>query len=241
MGERKDLRDLLRDTDFAQKRIIDDLANSDNEPSYNERGVAGDIRKSEGGDFVKNIFVGLLLVAIVVGSFWISFLIGKKVLVPPVKNLPTAEMPLQAPRPISTAELEKATPVNEEPLNEEPVIAPKAKEIKAIEKKNGLPRPVAAKKVAAAKKLKSIRKSPVIKTAGSKGARFYKIIVGNYRTPTEASQLVSQLKKSGFASYVRKIGSDYRVQAGAFASQAQASPIVLKLKNKGFTSEVIVE
>jgi len=78
MGERRDLRDLLKDTDFTQKRIIDDLANSDTETDYPERGVAGDIRKSEGGDFIKNIFVGLLLVGIVVGSFWISFLIGKK-------------------------------------------------------------------------------------------------------------------------------------------------------------------
>ncbi len=245
MGERKDLRDLLRDTDFAQKRIIDDLANSDNEPSFNERGVAGDIRKSEGGDFVKNIFVGLLLVGIVVGSFWVSFLIGKKVLVPPVKNLATVEVPVQAPKTVSNADLEKATPVAEEPVAEEPAttlgpeqpITPRA--AKAIAAKAGLPKPITSKKLAASKKLKT--KAVPKAAAKTKGSKFYKVIVGTFPTAGEANQLVAQLKKGGFGSYVKKIAGGYRVQAGAFDSSAQASPLVVKLKNKGFTSEIIME
>ena len=243
MGERKDLRDLLRDTDFAQKRIIDDLASSDNEPSYNERGVAGDIRRSEGGDLVKNIFVGLLLIAIVIGSFWISFLIGKKVLVPPVKNLPTAEMPAQAPKTVSNADLANATPVQGESLDEEQPIT--EKEIKTVDKAAGLPKPVAIKKAAAARKLPktaaALKKTAAKPAVKSKGGKYYKIIVGSFSSMSDAAAVSARLKQSGFPSYVKKVGALYRVQAGAFETQAKAAPTLLKLHNKGFTTTLVLE
>ena len=225
MGERRDLRDLLKDTDFTQKRIIDDLANSDTETDYPERGVAGDIRKSEGGDFIKNIFVGLLLVGIVVGSFWVSFLIGKKVLVPPIKNLPTFEIP--APKAISRSDIEKATPVNEEPVIQE-------REIKGTEVKAKLPKPIA---------VKSASKPAAIKTpvAQSKGIKYYKVIVGTFKAADEANALVKSLKGKGFQSYVKKLSGLYRVQAGAFDTKDKANPLVVKLKGKGFTPAIIIE
>lgn len=241
MGERRDLRDLLKDTDFTQKRIIDDLAGSDTGADYPERGFAGDIKRSEGGDFIKNIFIGLLLVGIVVGSFWISFLVGKKVLVPPVKNLPTFEVPV--PKAISKLEIERATPVKEEPEIKE-------KEIKAVETKAGLPRPVAAGKLLAAKKIISTKKTvkasavkasikaPVAKT---KGVKYYKVIVGTYRTAAEANGLVASLKVKGFQSYVKAIAGLYRVQAGAFDKKEKSNPLVAKLISKGFTPTLIIE
>jgi len=261
MGERRDLRDLLKDTDFTQKRIIDDLAGSDTETDYPERGVAGDIKKSEGGDFIKNIFIGLLLVGIVVGSFWISFLIGKKVLVPPVKNLPTFEIPV--PKAISKAEIEKATPVKEEPIIQE-------REIKAVEVKAKLPKPISVKKVQKAKKTvaaksatktaKKVAARAVTKTAAKVAAskpavkpaetmpvvettsvKYYKIIVGSYKTADEANALVSSLKEKGFQSYVKKVSGLYRVQAGAFDVKEKANPLVVKLKEKGFTPTIIAE
>jgi len=238
MGERRDLRELLKDADFTQKRIIDDLANSDAESDSPQRGVARDIRKSEGGDFIKNVFIGFLLVAIVVGSFWVSFLIGKKVLVPPVKNLQTYEIP--TPKPISMSEIEKATPVEEEP-------AVKEREIKAVAVKAGLPKPVASKKVSNAKKLgaaaKAVKAKKAIKApvARTKGAKHNKVIAGTYKTAAEANVLVAALKQKGFQSYVKNVSGLYRVQAGAFDSNAKASPLVVKLKNKGFTPTVIVE
>jgi len=225
MGERRDLRDLLKDTDFTQKRIIDDLANSDNETDYPERGMAGDIKKSEGGDFIKNIFVGLLLVGIVVGSFWISFLIGKKVLVPPIKNLPTFE--ITAPKAISRSDIEKATPVKEEPVIQE-------REIKATEVKAKLPKPIAVK---TASKPASI-KTPV---AQSKGIKYYKVIVGTFKAADEANALVKSLKEKGFQSYVKKLSGLYRVQTGAFDTKDKANPLVVKLKGKGFTPAIIIE
>jgi hypothetical protein len=233
MGERRDLRELLKDADFTQKRIIDDLANSDADSDSPQRGVARDIRKSEGGDFIKNVFIGFLLVGIVVGSFWVSFLIGKKVLVPPIKNLQTFEIP--APKTISMSEIEKAIPVQDEPLIKE-------KEVKEVEVKAKLPQPVAAKNVLTAKKIvaavKPAIKAPIAKTKGVKHA---KVIVGTYKTAAEANVLVTALKEKGFQSYVKALSGLYRVQAGAFDSKGKASPLVVKLKSKGFTPTVIVE
>jgi ribosomal protein L17 len=237
MGERRDLRDLLKDTDFTQKRIIDDLANSDNETDYPERGMAGDIKKSEGGDFIKNIFVGLLLVGIVVGSFWISFLIGKKVLVPPIKNLPTFEIP--APKAISRSDIEKATPVKGESVIQE-------REIKATEVKAKLPKPITVTKIQTAAKpvaVKTASKPAAIKTpvAQSKGIKYYKVIVGTFKTASEANALVKSLKEKGSQSYVKKLSGLYRVQAGAFDTKDKANPLVVKLKGKGFTPAIIIE
>jgi cell division septation protein DedD len=238
MGERRDLRELLKDADFTQKRIIDDLASSDSDADPGQRGVARDIRKSEGGDFIKNVFIGVLLVAIVVGSFWVSFLIGKKVLVPPVKNLQTFDV--GTPKAISMNDIEKATPVQGEPIIQE-------KEVKEVQVKAGLPKSVAPQKLAAAKKtasaLKAAKSRSAIKTpiAKMKGAKHYKVIVGTYKTPAEANVLVATLKQKGFKSYVKTLSGLYRVQGGAFDSKAKASPLVVKLKKKGFTPTVIVE
>ena len=222
MGERKDLKDLLRDTDFKQKRIIDDLANAGEESLLDDRGLAKDIKKSEGGDIIKNFFVGVLLIGIVVGSFWISFLVGKKVLVPPVKNLPAFEIPV--PKALSQSELENAEPA----LEQEPEI--KEKELK--------PQPIAAKpkSVITAAKPVSI---PVV--SQSKGIKYYKVIAGAFTSSSSAAKLTSALKAKGFQSFVKKLGSVFRVQAGAFDTKDKAATLVAKLKAKGFSPTIILE
>jgi hypothetical protein len=251
MGERKDLRDLLKDKDFTQKRIIDDLASSDAEDDYPRRGVSGDIRRSDGGDFIKNFFVGILLVVIVVGSFWASFLIGKKVLVPPIKNFPSLETP--EPKALSNSDMEKAAPLSEEPAVEE-------KEIKEVQVKAGIPKPVSLKKVLTAKKIrpsesgklaavKKTVKSPKavppktvnVQAAKTKGAKFYKVIVGTFKTGDEAASFVRSLKEKGFTAYVKVLSGLYRVQTGAFDSREKANPLVAKLESKGIIPSVIVE
>ncbi len=217
MGERKDLRDLLRDTDFTQKRIIDDLASSEIEPFPTERDLGRDIRRSEGGDFIKNFFVALLLVAIVVGSFWISFLLGKRVLIPPVKNLPTFEAPAmggkpeEAPKTVSKSELESASPVEQQ----EELTVPE-KEIKPA----AVPEPRPAAKVAVYR---------------------YKVIVGTYVAAADARRVASLLKTNGFKWYIKKTAEGYRVQAGAFTGRELAAPLINKLRARGFSPSIIVE
>jgi len=215
MAERKDLRDLLRDTDFTQKRIIDDLANAEADPGASERDISGDISRSEGGDFIKNVFLGLLLVGIVIGSFWVSFLIGKKVLVPPVKNLPTMEIP--APKAISQADIEKAEPVKEEPVMEKEITAAPVKA------------PV-------------VKKKPITVTLKqAKPGQLYKVTMGSYKTMSDAQKVTASLKHNGFVSFIKKVGVYYRVQVGAFDTKEKASPLVARLKAKGYSPKVIVE
>jgi cell division septation protein DedD len=242
MGERKDLKDLLRDTDFTQKRIIDDLASSDVETYDESRDVGRDLRRSEGGDFIKNFFVGILLVAIVIGSFWVSFLIGKKVLVPPVKNLPVFETTQQAPKPISKNELESATPVQEEaPIQE--------REIKETEVKASLPKPIAPvvkKRIVSAFKQAEIPLKTLMpkttRTTVAKAGTFYKVIVGNYATVAETKQATTALRVGGFQTYAKKTTAGYyRIQAGAFDTREKALPLVNKLKAKGFNPTIIAE
>lgn len=233
MGERKDLRDLLRDTDFAQKRIIDDLASSSSETMPPERGMAGDIRRSEGGDFIKNIFLGLLLVGIVVGAFLISFFLGFIYFRAPVKNLPSIEIPL--PKAVTQSEIEKAVPAPKE-LAPEPEI--KEREITAVEKTARLPKPVSPVKLATPKKI-PVKLPLTVKLKTS--AKMYKVIVGTFDTAAAANALATELKSKGFQSYSKKVGSAYRVQAGAFDTNSKTVPLVVKLKAAGYNPTIIVE
>ena len=235
MGERKDLRDLLKDTDFKQKRIIDDLAGSSEEGLFEERGLAKEIKKSEGGDFIKNFFVGLLLIGIVVGSFWVSFLIGKKILVPPIKNLPTFEIPV--PKPVSKAALENAEPLQSAAVEEEPILEREIKPAPVVSKPSAKP---VKKTVTAQTAVKPKTIKPVATVAG-KGALLYKVVAGTFSTSAKAISLSSSLKNKGFQSYVKKISSGFRVQAGAFDTREQAASLVAKLKAKGFSPSIIQE
>lgn len=57
--------------------------------------------------WLKNIFLIILLIAVVIGSFWISFMMGKQILVP-VKKLPGTELisgEATLPPPLTPAKL----------------------------------------------------------------------------------------------------------------------------------------
>jgi hypothetical protein len=234
MGERKDLKDLLRDNDFTQKRIIDDLANVEVDDLSEERDLSRELRRSEGGDFIKNVFLGLLLVGIVVGSFWVSFLIGKKVLVPPVKNLQTFEIPV--PKTLSQTDIDQAEPAN---IDNSPIpereIKPGENTKKPAVAKTAVKKPV-SKPVAAKVPVKA-----AVKTVAAKPGQLYKVVVGTYGTVSKASKVSTDLKVKGFSSFVKRSGKFFRVQAGAFDTKEKASPLVSKLKAKGYTPALVLE
>ncbi|MCX5726539.1 MAG: SPOR domain-containing protein [Candidatus Saganbacteria bacterium] len=105
--------------------IIDDLAQYEE----GEIGVGKEIkekRKNRAGfGWLKNLFIFILIVGIVVASFWISYLIGKKMFVP-IKPLPSREMPKPA---ITPEEVLGGKPLQ---VKEAPAEKPKAEEVKPV-------------------------------------------------------------------------------------------------------------
>ncbi|MFC1559741.1 SPOR domain-containing protein [Candidatus Margulisiibacteriota bacterium] len=215
MGERRDLRDLLRDTDFEQRRIIDDL--SSYRDDQDEKDLSKEIKRGGASDFFKNLFVGLFLVAIVIGSFWISFLVGKRVLVPPIKNIPTVEFPKpKAVTPLQVKTAEKVAPVQAAPavVNEPD------------------------KTVATAPKVTTTTQSdPAIYAA----KKYYKVIAGTFASSGDAQVMARRLAKTGFPYYIKKMSGMWRVQVGALEARNQAQTLVARLKAKGFSSEIVYE
>ncbi len=194
-----------------KKIIIDDLA------SYEEEiGVGREIRRRGGfGEFLKNIFVGLILIGIVVGSFWVSFLIGKRVLVP-VKNLETRETPNL---------VEEKIPVEEEDLS---VLATPEKTAKPAEKATPVP----------SKRIETVKTT----VASPEKMMYYKVQAGLFTTKADADALVGSLKEKGVKAFVRKVsGSEYRVQVGAYRTRSSAQVLVNDLQSKGVEATIIYE
>lgn len=192
----------MEDPNFRQpqekKIIIDDLA------SYEEEiGVSKGMRKRGGlFDFLKSVFVFLLLVGIVIGSFWVSFLIGKRVLVP-VKSLETRELPAivenvtveeETMPDVVTSETEiakinKTVPSKRITPVEEPMEVIKYYKVQA-----GL----FTDKASADKLVAQLKDAGVSAFVRKISASGFRVQVGAYRTRAKAQGLVSELKSKGF-------------------------------------------
>ena len=186
-----------------EKRIIiDDLA------QYEEEiGVGRGIRRQGGfGEFLKNIFVGLLLIGIVVGSFWVSFLIGKRVLVP-VKQLETREAPPM---------IEERIPEDEMPVlitsESAPQVEEKAVPSKRIEVKTATPpEKMMYYKVQAGIFTTKAEAENVVSLLKAKGTTSFvrkvsgdawRVQVGAYRTRSQAQTQVKSLKAKGIETTI---------------------------------------
>ena len=197
-----------------KKIIIDDLA------SYEEEiGVGRGVKRGGGfGDFLKNIFVGILLIGIVVGSFWVSFLIGKRVLVP-VKQLETRTLP----------PIEEAKPIQEEDLSAYATVETNAQTQEEY-----------AKRIEPKTDIKTAPPEPMKYQIVHD--KYYKVEVGLFTTKAEADALVASLKTKGISSFIKKVSSSgFRVQAGAYKTKEKAQQQVNELKTKGVNSDIIYE
>ena len=192
-----------------EKRIIiDDLASYEQEIGVS-RGIR---RRGRFGEFIKSVFVFFLLIGIVVGSFWVSFLLGKKVLLP-IKPLETKELtPIEEKVPDKTGPvaadegiLPAVTTVEEE------VLEPPAKIVKPS-------------------------------TVPLEQNKYYKVQAGLFKSKTDAQTMVDKLKANGFSPFIRKLkDGSFRVQVGAFRAKSQAQTMVSQLSQKHFDSIVIYE
>jgi hypothetical protein len=164
---------------------------------------------------LKNLLVLLVLVAVIVGSFWVSFHLGRRLLVPVQKTPQQIKVAIPEPPP-SIAHLQKLEDI-------EGITG----EVRHIEVK-----PVTVTTVA--------RVRPTVGyTAGS--GTYYKVQAGFFKVKSNAIALAGKLRASGFESFIRKIDSGWRVQAGAFKSKKWAQDLQRSLKAKGFESVLIYE
>ena len=183
------------------------------------------LKESGTQGWMKNFLITILLILIVMGSFWISFQLGKKILV--VKKAPSKiEVTIPEPPPSIKAlqKLEEAMSASVETSTS----APRA----SVDELAGKPAEV---------KKMEIRPMLVRKKAGGAGKCYYKVQAGWFADKSNAEKLANQLKAKGFDIYVKKVRDGWRVQVGAFRSKTEAKVLQSTLGEKGFNSQIIYE
>jgi len=178
-------------------------------------------RKNNFLTLVKNLFVLVILIVVILGSFWISFNLGKKLLMPVKKTAP-GKIDVSIPEPpASIAHLQKL----------DKLITP-TKEAKSD-----------TRVIVSTTTTLTLARRPVQPVVGYTGAtgQYYKVQAGYYKELDNALNLSKRLKIQGFETFVRKINSGWRVQVGAFRSKKWAQQLQRSLKTRGFDSVLVFE
>jgi cell division protein FtsN len=152
------------------------------------------------------------LILLVVGSFWVSFTFGKRLLSP---SRPPEKIQVAIPEaPSSIAHLQKLA--------------------EAVRAKTVSVKPAAKKPaVKATKVTKTVAKHDRI--------NWYKIQAGVFGQKSQASALSEKLNADGFETIIKSTRSGWRVQTGAFKNRTGALALQQSLKAKGYSSQIIVE
>ncbi len=171
---------------------------------------------------LKNLFLFLLLVAVIAGSFWVSFLMGKNIL-SPVKKVPTIDL--------ITSE---ANTMDE--------IARITFEVQSLTLEGAAPKgeKISAKKTESSEeymKPKISHKRTLAPAVEQKISFAYKIQTGLFASRSNAQALVKSLKKQGYEAQSEISGKYTKVFVPA-ETLSSAKKIARDLRAKGFEAVV---
>ncbi|MFA5114305.1 MAG: SPOR domain-containing protein [Candidatus Margulisiibacteriota bacterium] len=180
----------------------------------------------EGGlaGLLKNALTFLLLLLVVLASFWVSFQLGRRILMP-VKKMPGPPK-IAAPVP-ETPDSIKALQRLQAAVSAE-----------ARKKTTGKAKPPAKKTTVACRPARAVKPVPARSTAGQ---GYYKVQAGWFVDKALAGDLAERVRAAGCDVFVRKANGGWRVQAGAFRLKKQAEALRQQLITKGFKPQVIFE
>lgn len=161
-------------------------------------------RKSGFAGLIKNLLLFLLLAGVIVASFWISFHLGKRILVP-VKKIPEHKIEVAIPEPppsiAAMQSLEEVSPPaveKPEPKPEpEPELEPKVETKHYYKVQAG----VFSQKNNAVEFAKKLRASG-FETYIKKVCKGWRVQVGAFSKKARAQHLQNTLKAKGFKSIV---------------------------------------
>jgi cell division protein FtsN len=179
-----------------------------------ELGVTKEInRGTKRAEFMRRIYIVILILLLVGGGFLLSFVIGKRVLIP-IKALPSIYVSSPAPE---KAEPEESAKAEDEALVEVPAEKPAetAKEVKPAE-----PEPMS-------------KAAPV-------SSKYFKVQAGVFNDEANAVKFADELKAKGFPTFIKSLPDKrFRVQVGAYEKRQFAEKLVEDLKKTGFSAIII--
>jgi cell division protein FtsN len=175
------------------------------------------------GGLLKNGLTFLLLLLVVIASFWVSFQLGRRILLP-VNKVPGA------------AKIEAAVPETPDSIKAlqrlQAALSGEAQK-KTVVKKKAAAKTVQYNRVVVARPV-SYRKS-------KSGRGYFKVQAGWFTDRNMANELAGKVKAAGHGVFIRKVRGGWRVQAGAFRKKSEAEALRQKLAAQGFKPQVLFE
>lgn len=210
----------------------------ENSVNTDDIGIAKDIKKSSipYRQILSNILWICGSIAMIIGSFWLSFLIGRRILVP-IKQPPQ-----------KVQEIRKVIPIRE------PMATIPNKEFLAafapINKKTALQKPIKTKRKAQTPRKISIKsivvpvaqKAPIKKENPPIAESLYRVQIARLYDKDAAIGLMKELQKKEFDVFARDSGNEkWYVQIGAFKDKIKAKKVIADLISKGFENQLVIK
>lgn len=180
---------------------------------------------------LKNLFIFLVLVAVIAGSFWISFLLGKNIL-SPVKKPPTIEL-VGSKEPDVLEQLGKVT-FEVEALTSSLGLTADAKS----KDKDDVAVDYMEPKISSKHPSKKASPAPTEKAQASvSNKNGFEIQNGLFALKSNATSLVQSIRKLGYEVQMLKTPKYYRVFTTA-STMSDAKQISKILREKGFEAQI---
>lgn len=216
-----------------------------------------DLLKAEQGDgCLKKMFFTLLSIAIIIASFWASFMVGKKIFLPESRQ-DKVELPAFLKQRTEAGLRETINTVKKVTGTDDlfKSVAQPAKQARAVPPEVAnlyTPRSSVAEKGSAQSVSQKITvadnsfakpQPPVVPVpvAASRLPVLYRVIAGAYPNQTQAADAAANLKADGFENFVYKADNQYRIQIGAFKNKESATKYMEKAKEYGYNAVLVVK
>lgn len=194
---------------------------------------------------LNNLWLFGLGILVVLGSFLLSFQIGKMIFIP-VKELPApapSTLAGAAPAGEEAPEIQVETTPLAVPLSDETSAGP------AVSRPAGqttVPATAPAQTNIVSKPKPASPKpanQPAVVTSYSQSAsnKVYKVQVGPYATRDRADEIAKELVATDLPAFVTASGTLWKVQVGAFKSADLAADLVTKLKKDGYPATLVAQ
>jgi hypothetical protein len=199
-----------------------------------------DIMKAEqNAGCLKNLLFVVICAVVVLGSFWLSYLVGAQFLLPSrtssfsvtkgINKLKRLKNTLMNSQDI--VKDEKAFTSYAKPPVPQTIVPPEIQYTPAAP-----PKPIEAPPPKPAAKPAARPQQP----AATIGA-MYRVVVGSFDTKQEAQDVAENIRADGFPVYMYTADGKYRLQIGAFKSKALATSLMTKATEYGYNAFISIK
>ena len=195
------------------------------------------LKREQNSGCFKNLVFILICFAVVIGSFWLSYLVGARFLMPGSNTSLSVSGGVNRIRRftgnlISSQDIVKnetafnnytRPPVQQTVVPPEVRYTPAAPPPAPVREQPHTPAPPPAPR-------------PPAETSGT----MYRVIVGSYDTRQEAQDVLANIRADGFPVYMYQADGKYRLQIGAFRSRALATALQNRATEYGYNAFISI-